>query len=126
MKLRPDRIVRHSRYNKSSTACAVSADSRQVRAPESKINPSRCRLTFTHKASRDMSRQPPRFRVRTAIRAAGLVVAAIAVACSSAWGAGLLYFAGPYGEHTRAVLAIIFLAGSIGVIAMLFTPGWRR
>jgi hypothetical protein len=78
-----------------------------------------------HAVGRDMS-WPRRACAHNALRTTGLVVAGLAIGCFSAWGTGVLYFAGPYGEHTRAVLASIFLVVSFGVIAALFTPGWRR
>jgi hypothetical protein len=65
------------------------------------------------------------FRLRNASVVAGLVVAGAAIACASAWGAGLLYFAGPGGERTRAVLAIVPVIVGLGAIAALFVPRWR-
>ena len=69
---------------------------------------------------------PRRSRARNAIRTAGLVVAGLAIACASAWGAGLLYFAGPSGEHARAALAFVPAIVGLGVIGALFVPRWRR
>jgi Domain of unknown function (DUF4105) len=60
------------------------------------------------------------------MRTAGLVGTGVAIACSSAWGAGLLYFAGSNGEHTRAALAIVPAAVGLAVIGALFVPPWRR
>lgn len=57
---------------------------------------------------------------------AGLVIAGLAIACSSAWGAGLLYFAGPNGEYTRAALAIVLVIAGLGAIPALFVRRWRR
>ena len=68
---------------------------------------------------------PRRSRARNAFRTAGLVVAGLAIACASAWGAGLLYFAGPSGEHARAALAIVPAVVGLGVIGALFVPRWR-
>src|SRR5215213_7637832 len=69
---------------------------------------------------------PRRSRARNAFRIAGLVVAALVIACASAWGAGLLYFAGPGEERTRAALAIVPAVVGFSVIAALFVPRWRR
>src|SRR5688572_25604482 len=70
-------------------------------------------------------RRPRRLRARNAIRTLGLLVAAFVIACASAWGAGLLYFAGP-GEQTRAALAFVPLFVGSGAIVALFVPGWRQ
>src|SRR5687767_14740708 len=71
-------------------------------------------------------RRPRRLRARYAIRTLGLLVAAFVIACASAWGAGLLYFAGPGAEQTRAALAFVPLFVGLGAIVALFVPGWRR
>jgi len=57
---------------------------------------------------------------------AGVVVAGLTIACSSAWGAGLLYFTGPNEEHMRAALAIIPVIVGLGAIGALFVPRWRQ
>ncbi|HYI86492.1 MAG TPA: DUF4105 domain-containing protein [Burkholderiales bacterium] len=59
------------------------------------------------------------------MRIAALAAAAPVIACASAWGAGLLYFAGPSGESTRAALALIPAIIGLGAIGTLFVPRWR-
>ena len=56
----------------------------------------------------------------------GLVVAGLAIACSSAWGAAAVYFAGPSGERVRAALVILLVLAGTSLIAALFSPHWRR
>ena len=76
--------------------------------------------------SRSFMSPPRRPRARKAIRIAGLVVAGLVIACVSAWGAGLLYFAGPGEERTRAALALVPAVVGLCVIGALFLPRWRR
>jgi hypothetical protein len=69
---------------------------------------------------------PGTFRARNAIRSTGLAMAGLAIACASAWGAGLLYFAGPGGEQVRVAAAFLPLIVGLASIGALFVPGWRR
>lgn len=62
----------------------------------------------------------------SAARIAGLVVAGLAIACSSLWGVGLLVFAGPGGPGLRAALAFVPAIVGLGAIGALFVARWRR
>ena len=56
-----------------------------------------------------------------------LVIIGVALAASSVWGAGVLYFAGPGGPTLRAMLAIaVPVAALLAIVALFFRrPRWR-
>jgi hypothetical protein len=49
----------------------------------------------------------------------------VLVAGATAWGSGVLFFAGPGGPRARAVLATILAAVGLAVVAALFSRHWR-
>jgi hypothetical protein len=64
--------------------------------------------------------------MRTVLRTAGIAAAALAIAASSLWGAGLMYFAGPGGAGLRAPLAVVPAVLGLACIAGLCVARWRR
>src|SRR5207253_2213261 len=70
---------------------------------------------------------PPRpFMARKSIAIALLALAGLAVVACSAWGAGLVYFAGPGGAQLRVALAAGAALAGVATLAALFFRGWRR
>ena len=68
-------------------------------------------------------------RARIVIRRAGqllvLTMIAVIVAGATAWGGGVLFFAGPGGLRARAVLATILAVAGLVIIGALFVRRWR-
>lgn len=58
-------------------------------------------------------------------RAVGLVVLGVLVVCATAWGTGVLFFAGPGGTRTRGALAVILAVIGLAVVGGLCVRRWR-
>jgi hypothetical protein len=54
-----------------------------------------------------------------------LAVVGLALLCLTAWGAGVLHFAGPGGPSARAALAALLGIAGITTVAMLLSRRWR-
>jgi hypothetical protein len=66
------------------------------------------------------------FLWRKQIGTLGLVLAGLAIACFSAWGAGVLYFSGPGSQGVRATLAMVFGIVGFGTVGALSVRRWCR
>ena len=63
--------------------------------------------------------------MRRAARVLGLVILGVLVALATAWGTGVLVFAGPGSARVRATLAIVLVVVAVAVAGALFTRRWR-
>jgi hypothetical protein len=53
------------------------------------------------------------------------VAIGVLVAGATAWGAGVLFFAGPGGARARSVLAAVLIVAGLAVPVLLFSRRWR-
>jgi hypothetical protein len=63
--------------------------------------------------------------VRRAARLLGLVAIGVLVVGGAAWGAGVLFFAGPGDARTRSVLATVLIVLGLVVLGVLVSRQWR-
>jgi hypothetical protein len=64
-------------------------------------------------------------RIPAAVRITALVLLGLIVTGATAWGAGVLVFAGPGGARMRAVLAILLAVVGLATVVALFFRAWR-